>query len=146
MKKLAITLIFIAITMSSFSQENEKRERIKALKIAFITEKLELTENEAQKFWPIYNAFEANNEALRKQSRENRKNVSLESMSDADAKSLIEKMQILEEKKLQMRKQFAADLMEVIPAKKVILLKISEDEFNKRMFNEFRKRKSRQKG
>jgi hypothetical protein len=145
MKKIAITLLFIVITMSAFSQKKEKRERIKTLKIAFITEKLELTETEAQKFWPIYNAHETNNDALRQQSRQNRKDADLESMSEADAKSMIDKMLVLEQKKLELRTKFASDLMKVIPAKKVILLKISEDEFNKRMFNEIRKRKGNRK-
>nr|WP_321245816.1 hypothetical protein [uncultured Psychroserpens sp.] len=145
MKKIAFTLLFIVITMSAFSQGKDKRERIKALKIAFITEKLELTETEAQNFWPLYNAHEANNDALRQQSRQNRKGADLESMTDADAKSMIDKMLVLEQQKLQLRKQFATDLMKVIPAKKVILLKISEDEFNKRMFNEIRKRRGKQK-
>ena len=102
MKKIAITLLFIVITMSAFSQKKEKRERIKTLKIAFITEKLELTETEAQKFWPIYNAHETNNDALRQQSRQNRKDADLESMSEADAKSMIEIMQKLAEMETKM--------------------------------------------
>ena len=145
MKKITLTLLFIAIVMNAFSQGKEKRQRIKSLKIAFITEKLELTETEAQKFWPIYNAHESNNHALRQQSRQNRKNADLESMSEADARSMIDKMLVLEQKKLELRKQFTIDLMTVIPAKKVILLKISEDDFNKRMFNEMRKRKGKRK-
>jgi hypothetical protein len=145
MKKITLTLLFIAISVSAFSQGKEKKERIKSLKIAFITEKLELTETEAQKFWPIYNAHESNNDALRQQSRQNRKNADLGSMSETDAKTMIGKMLILEQKKLEIRKQFTTDLMTVIPAKKVILLKISEDEFNKRMFNEMRKRRGKRK-
>ena len=145
MKKITLTLLFVAIVMNAFSQGKETRQRIKSLKIAFITEKLELTETEAQKFWPIYNAHESNNHDLRQQSRQNRKNVDLESMSETDAKNLIGKMLILEQRKLEIRKQFTTDLMTVIPAKKVILLKISEDEFNKRMFNEMRKRKGKRK-
>ncbi|MFT4780367.1 MAG: hypothetical protein ACJAZK_000347 [Psychroserpens sp.] len=145
MKKITLTLLFIAITVSAFSQGKEKRERIKSLKIAFITEKLALTETEAQKFWPIYNAHETNIKALRQDSHQNRKDADIESMSEADARSMIDKMLILEQKKLKLRKQFTTDLIGVIPAKKVILLKISEDEFNRRMFNEMRKRKGKRK-
>jgi Spy/CpxP family protein refolding chaperone len=145
MKKITLTLLFIAITVSAFSQGKERRERIKSLKIAFITEKLELTQTEAQKFWPIYNAYEINNNALRQQSRENRKDADIESMNDADVRSMIDKMLVLEQEKLELKKQFITDLITVIPAKKVILLKISEDEFNRRMFNEIRKRKGERK-
>ncbi|MEO6329528.1 MAG: hypothetical protein ABIO55_11370 [Ginsengibacter sp.] len=37
---------------------NKRGEKIQALKIAFITQKLELTSEEAQKFWPVYGQYE----------------------------------------------------------------------------------------
>ena len=53
------TLIFaLLISIQLFSQQRGSSEKIKALKVSFITEKLELTSNEASKFWPIYNKFE----------------------------------------------------------------------------------------
>ena len=52
-------ILFVLVSCFTFAQGNqEKREKIKALKVAFLTEKLALTSDEAQKFWPIYNAFE----------------------------------------------------------------------------------------
>lgn len=60
MKKTIILIFCIAITILSFSQ-NEKKfnpEKIKSQKIAFITEKLNLTIIEAQNFWPVYNEKE----------------------------------------------------------------------------------------
>ena len=145
MKKIITTLLFIVITMTAFSQGKEKRERIKTLKIAFITEKLALTETEAEKFWPIYNAHETEHDDLRRQSRQNRKEADLESMSESDAKAMIDNMLKLEQKKMQLRSQYTKDLMTAIPAKKVILLKISEDDFNRRMLSEMRKRRDNRK-
>ena len=68
MKKLIILSLLCFLTFTAFAQHDEKRERVKALKIAFITEQLNLTETEAQKFWPIYNAFEDNNNKLRREA------------------------------------------------------------------------------
>ena len=34
------------------------REKIKALKVAFITQKLQLSPSEAEKFWPVYNQYD----------------------------------------------------------------------------------------
>ena len=56
-------LLIVTLFFSSFSvlhaqdDGKDKREKIQALKIAFITQKLELTTDEAQKFWPVYNEY-----------------------------------------------------------------------------------------
>ena len=74
MTKKLIPILILFISVSAFAQRGEKmNERIKAQKIAFITEKLSLTSEEAQEFWPIYNEIEAKKETLRKKSSLKRK-------------------------------------------------------------------------
>ena len=59
MKRLIIPILTLFICFNAYSQRDGKmQERIKAQKVAFITERLDLSSKEAQKFWPIYNAFE----------------------------------------------------------------------------------------
>ncbi len=61
MKKFVLIVSFL---FSSFTvllaqdDENSRGEKIEALKIAFITQKLELSTDEAQKFWPVYNQYD----------------------------------------------------------------------------------------
>jgi len=141
MKKLIILSLLFLLTFNAFAQHKEREERIKTLKIAFITERLAFTETEAQKFWPIYNAFEEENNKLRRDSYNKRKVEDFNSMTEADAKSLLDDMASIENKRHKLREKFMKDLLTVLPAKKVILLKSTEDEFNKRMFEEFKKRR-----
>ena len=141
MKKLILLSLLFLLTFSAFSQHKEREERIKTLKIAFITERLAFTETEAQKFWPIYNAFEEENNKLRRDSYNKRKVEDFESMTEADAKLLLDDMSSIENKRHKLREKFMKDLLAVLPAKKVILLKKTEDEFNKKMFEEFKKRR-----
>lgn len=61
MKKfvLILSLIFSSFTvLHAQDDENSRGEKIEALKIAFITQKLNLSTDEAQKFWPVYNQYE----------------------------------------------------------------------------------------
>ncbi|MDQ6757613.1 MAG: hypothetical protein M3004_11835 [Bacteroidota bacterium] len=53
-----IITIFFNFSFSYAQNEGPKGEKIQALKIAFITQKLNLTADEAQKFWPVYNQYE----------------------------------------------------------------------------------------
>jgi len=61
MKKLYIIFLFIGMATFAKAQEtapDEKRQQdIEALKVAFISKELELSPEEAQKFWPVYNQY-----------------------------------------------------------------------------------------
>lgn len=140
MKKILLILILV-LSISAFSQDKDRYERIKALKIAFITERLELTESEAQSFWPIYNAFDSENQKLRKETKGKFRKIDFESMGDQEAKKLLEDMMIVDTKKHDLKQKFANDLLKVLPAKKIILLKATEDAFNRRMMEQFKKRR-----
>ena len=69
------TLLLSAATItcaqpSQGKNPQEKRERIEAMKIGFITEKLSLTSKEAQIFWPVYNEFQSEIHEIKKDRRE----------------------------------------------------------------------------
>ena len=140
MKTLLITLLFL-VSYNNFAQDNDRRERIKALKVAYITEQLELSKTEAEQFWPVYNTFEEQEHKLKKESYNKRKNLNIESISEDDAKKIIDEMVISEAKKQTLHQNFIKDLQKILPSKKIIKLKIAEDEFNKKMFEEYKKRK-----
>ena len=140
MKKLLLILI-LTLSISSFAQENGRHERIKGLKIAFITERLQLTGTEAQKFWPIYNAFDTENQKMRKATMGKFRKVDFDSMSDQEAKNHLEDMMVTDKRKHELKQQFVVDLLNVLPAKKIILLKATEDSFNRRMMEQMKKRR-----
>jgi hypothetical protein len=62
MKRLYISILFLFTVVCASAQtdppvENQKMQNIEALKIAFISRQLELTPDEAQRFWPVYNQY-----------------------------------------------------------------------------------------
>ena len=61
MKKLYFLILFVSLSFFTKAQdvapEEEKHQNIEALKVAFISKELELTPDEAQKFWPLYNQY-----------------------------------------------------------------------------------------
>jgi Skp family chaperone for outer membrane proteins len=141
MKKNIILTTLLLITFLGFSQDKE--ERIKALKVAMITEKLNLSETEAQKFWPMYNAFHDSNKSLKNTMHEKRKAINVETLSETEAKSELKEIMILHNKRKDLYNDFISDIQKVIPAKKVLLLNKAEDEFRHKMFEEYKKRKGK---
>ncbi|WP_298534736.1 sensor of ECF-type sigma factor [uncultured Algibacter sp.] len=142
MKKLL--LIFLLLFSLNITAQHGNRERIKALKVSFITEKLDLSEKEAQEFWPIYNDFEnqisnirhKEIRALKKEIKENADN-----MTNEKANTFITKLNDAETRMLKLRLDFTKKLSSIIPAKKIVLLKVAEDDFKRKMFEEYKKKR-----
>jgi hypothetical protein len=59
MKKYLLVIVILFGTFSlATAQNGNGRQKIQALKVAFITQKLHLTPSEAEKFWPVYNQYD----------------------------------------------------------------------------------------
>jgi len=142
-----LVLISLLFTGSSMmGQRRENNEQIKALKIAFFTEKLELTSEEASVFWPIYNAHENAKEELREEQRKEFQDrfERLESLSEAEAKSTLERYLKLEEKEEELDKAYYKKIAKEFSAVRTLKLFQAEQEFRRRLLQEYRKRKGRQ--
>jgi len=149
MKRFLPILLFI-VTLSAFGQSgrSERHAKIKALKVAFITEKLNLSELEAQKFWPVYNAFDDKTSKIkfhdiRKIRYELRE--SADNLTDEQANNLLNRFIEAEDKLHKERVALVKKLRKVISAKKIILLKSAEDDFNRKMLEQYKKRREQRK-
>lgn len=144
MKKTFIIALIASICTFGFSQDN-RREKIESLKIAFITENLNLSQTQAQKFWPLYNSFQEKQDNLYRQLKAYRKKPDIDQLSETEAKTLIEEFTQLENSLYQLRQAYMSDLLKVMPAKKVLKLKKTEDDFRRKMFEEYKKRHQERK-
>lgn len=146
--KTIITCLFLCLTLgfSSFAQEkNESREKIKALKIAYLTEQLVLTSNEAEKFWPIYNAFDKGQHDLRDKRRlEMRKSFKnqggINEINEREAERLINLKLATDEQLQESEKEFIQKITGIISYKKIIKLQIAEMEFGRKLLKKYHQR------
>lgn len=140
-----ITLLLLLFCLASSAQNGkfkQKMEQVKTLKVAFITNELSLTPEESAKFWPIYNAFEEKQRAIRKQKMgsfiEPRKEEPKETMTDKEASALLAQIEKNEEEMHLLRKKLVTDLKTIIPAIKILKLKKAEEDFNKKLLQQYR--------
>jgi hypothetical protein len=152
MKKL-ITFICIIIfcTLSISAQEKKGiREKIKALKISYLTEQLNLTSDEAQKFWPIYNNHEEKtNRYIRDKIGDIRKEIyhteNVDAINEKRAKVLYSQIKSLEKKKYEDDKVFISKLEKILSYKKILKLHISEGEFGRKLMKKYKHKRSEPK-
>ena len=140
---LAILLLVSFSLVAQGKKMLEKKEEIFALKVAFITNKLPLTSSEAEKFWPIYNAFEDKQFELKHEKSlvflKRMDDGALSKMSEKEAASLLAKMESNEEEIYQMRKKLLISLKPILSNVKLIKLKKAEEEFNKKLLFQYMK-------
>ncbi|PKG51356.1 hypothetical protein [Olleya sp. 1-3] len=142
MKTHIITVLILLFSFSAIAQSDhdKQHEKLKALKVAHITEQLNFSTKEAEAFWPVYNNFEAEKHKLRETSNAKRNDVDLEKLTDKDAETLIKEMQGLEQAKVQSYKVYIDKLSKIIGYKKIVLLFSAERTFKKKMIQEYRNR------
>jgi hypothetical protein len=126
MKKILLILIFAGVAFSAMAQDDQTDlGKLQAYKIAFLTKKLNLSPEEAQRFWPIYNKYEAE---LRTARREDRQNKASEIVT--------------EEKILNIRKKYNGEFTKALSTEKVNTLFKSEKEFGNIVQKELLDRRS----
>ena len=141
----AILLLTCLTTFAQGGRFKQKMEQVKSLKVAFITNELALTSDEAAKFWPLYNAFDDKQKELRKQKfsafADRRDNLDLDKMTDKEATTLLAQMEDNEDQLYQLRKKFVVSLKGVLPAVKIIKLKKAEEDFSRKLLQQYRDKK-----
>ena len=120
MKKLLAS--FIIILFLQFSAFAQAGGRLEAYKIAFITNKLNLSTTEAQKFWPIYNRYTAEIKQVRAQNPD---------MDELD----------MEEKVINIRKKYKTEFGQALSDEKVNQFFKIDKEFNNSIRKELQQRR-----
>ncbi|HET8736655.1 MAG TPA: hypothetical protein VFM69_08650 [Pricia sp.] len=142
-KIMACAAILFSSVLSA--QRKPDEDKIKSLKVAFFTERLELSPKEAQSFWPIYNEYEEKRDAMRErehnQIRSKIKNS--DNLTEKESDQLLKQYLIFEEEEEELDKDFIERISKVISAKKTLLLLRSEYEFKKQLLKQYRDRKEK---
>lgn len=137
MKKTALLLLVSFFVTTVYGQRDweKKKEKMEAQKIAFITKHINLSKEEAQLFWPVYNEHQNEYEMLREKKHELITNLHkhFDQMSNQGVKNKLEKIHDLEEKEVKLKKEHFIELLEVLPAKKIAQLKKAEMLFKKEL-------------
>ncbi len=138
MNKLLL-ILFILFTTLSYGQRGNK-EKIKSLKVAFITDQLELTSKEAQQFWPVYNKFEEQREDLRQKERtavrDKIRNAS--ELTEDEAVQLLTQFISFKERAEILDTSYLNELKKVLSSKKTLLLLSAEEEFKRHLIKQYR--------
>ncbi len=129
-----IGILALCLSMiSGYAQSGQsKKEQKEAQRVAFFTEKLELTPEEAEKFWPVYREYKKAQTDLRKNERP-KKDKSIGEMTDDEVQELLDGMINYKQKELDLKKKYHEKFKTILPIKKVAKLYHAEEQFKKHL-------------
>lgn len=145
MKTSTISFVIAAvlITMQAIAQPGSgkpNRDKMKAQRIAFITNNLNLTPDEAKVFWPVYDEYEIKRQEIVRSYRQAKqpRPESTDQLSDKDAMELADNQIIEAQRLLDLRKEYHIKFKQVLPPQKILKLYDSEREFQKMLIDRLR--------
>jgi hypothetical protein len=152
MKRIIASLLFSMICLASFAQDDlepqqpdpKAQEKINNLRIAYLTDKLGLTTEQAEKFWPLYREFaqerrHARSELVQKQKEIDQKNPDPKKQQEVVEVSLKVKQRVLD-----LEKDYSSRMLKVITAQQLINLRKAEVEFRDMLINQLQQRRLNQ--
>lgn len=127
-------ILFLALLFSTFSAALQAQpeakakagDRIRAYRVAVYTEVLQLTSEEAQGFWPIFNEYTDNREKMQQQTKPNRE---IDTMSDAEVEEYVKKYFEAKQQEISLEKDMTTRLRKVLSIRKIAKLPVAEREF-----------------
>lgn len=125
-------------------QNPEARKKIEAARIALITERLGLTPEQAEKFWPIYREFAMKRNGLRREMRDAARGIDKQNPDPAKQRELVELGLRLKQRELDLEKDYSDRMMRVISAQQVLRLHNAEAEFKRMIINMLQQRRIQQ--
>ena len=144
MKIRILIFVMLLISLTGMSQRHfdpQTLELIKTKKIAFMTEQIGLTSQEAEKFWPVYNELEKERYMLmdKKRELEEKSGSPKPGMSDSDYRKLAIEIAATHAKEGKLIEEYNLKLLNVLPAEKVVKLYRAEGKFRASLMHEFRR-------
>ncbi len=124
-------------------EDRQGGERIRAMKVGMITQELKLNENQAEKFWPIYNSFSEEKLEIHKSIRSlsNRNNNKAASNDQLLQKQ--EEILDLKQDELNLEKRYRDNFLKVISAQQYTKLLETERRFNQMLLEKLKERREK---
>lgn len=136
----AIALFFLPFLASA--QQSQRGSEIEAYKVSYLKEKLDLNAEESRIFWPIYNAWTAEQSALRTERRERmisfRKITEIEDLSDVEVQALITNELNFKQRDLNIERKYYNKLKSSLPIKTVGKYYRAQETFKRELLSRYK--------
>ena len=133
-KHIISTLLLMLFINLAFSQTDAKKDKIDALRVAFITKKVIFTSQESQSFWPLYDEMNDKLDAARQTFRlKYNVKTNYDFATDKEAEAYLAAELNLKQKEYEIYRDYYEKFKKILPVKKVAAVRRAEDDFKKEL-------------
>jgi len=132
---------------ASFSQDSaspEARQKIQAARIALISERLGLSPDQAEKFWPVYREFSEKRQETRREFIQARRRHNPKTASEEENRRLVQMGLEVKQRQLNLEKDYSERLLRVIDTRQLVSLKKAEDDFRQMILRRIDQQRNQQ--
>lgn len=123
----------------AFAQNERRLEKIESARVAFLTNRLNLTPEQAQKFWPLYNEYDGRRREIRKRAAGRMRELA--TLSDAQLQGAVNDMLQARQDELNLDKDYLTKFQKAISLRQVVMLYRSERDFTKFLLRKMEERR-----
>jgi hypothetical protein len=125
-------------------QDPQVQEKIKNLRIAYITDKLGLTPEQAERFWPVYREFSDKRRAIRQEFANTHKEMNKQNPSPQEQEEMVKLGLEMKQRELDLEKDYSGRLMKIISAQQMLNLRKAEGDFQRIILQQIQQRRMMQ--
>ncbi|MFO7791031.1 MAG: hypothetical protein R6V32_10720 [Bacteroidales bacterium] len=144
---IGIAILFL-VPVNGLAQKHCRHEAMEAEKVSYLTQNLDLTVMEAQKFWPVYNEYqdEIEENALAQRAVIRKLNPENSDLTGKEVENKIDELVQLQTDKASIQKSYHQKFKKVLPIKKVALFYHYNKEFKRHLLKKYRNYKGDKHG
>lgn len=132
MKKLTAIFLILFFLQIPGIKSQPGNDRVQALRVEFISRRLELSNTESEKFWPVYNEYNDKLQAIRKNLRQNYRKKGTDP-TEQEAEDLYRIEMQSRQAEVDVHRQYGDRLKNIIGAKKMVRLRLAEEDFRREL-------------
>lgn len=139
---LILSVFSTTAMMAQGDDASDKKDKIEAFKVSFLTQKLKLSPEEARVFWPVYNQFQDELENLRKNWKKESTSVktTIENMNDKEIEKLVDGEIAFRQNEIDVKKKYHIQLKKVLSLRKLAILYRAEEEFKRELLKKIQEK------
>lgn len=150
--KAILGILLTIILLPAWAQDDDlppvpdtkAKDKIQAARVAYITDQLQLTPQEAEKFWPIYREFAERRKALRQQLKDAKQNPTPDQNQEQNSQAALDAQFKIKQQELDLEKDYSGRLLKVISAQKLRTLPDAERRFRQMILDQIQRRQLQQ--
>lgn len=138
MKNLLLIALFSILLTTNLSAQKSgtNYSQLKELKVKYFNTQLQLNNNEAIKFWEIYNQYDKERQALKQALKKGEKVENVSLMSENEINAFLNNYFDIKEKEVAVQKKYFEEFRKFLSPQQLVKLVNIEEQFRKFLFKQ----------